>query len=48
MVSLTALDARKAQAVSNVYETLPTGDDESLLKAMPGYAKRLAEELAAQ
>lgn len=47
MVTITALDARKAQAVSNVYETLPTGDDEALLGGMPAWAKRLAAEAAA-
>jgi len=46
VVSLTLLDARKAQPVSSVYETLPQGNGEELLKAMPGFAKRLATETA--
>lgn len=46
VVSITALDARKAQAVSNVYETLPKGDDEALLAGMGGWVKRLVAEVA--
>ena len=46
VLSLTSLDARKAVPVSSVYETLDQGGAEALLKAMPGYAKRLADEAA--